>query len=82
MVFNAKTANTPHRMGDMQTVRRFAWFPHRIKDEYVWLETYETLQYYQLVQYPIVGEQQKFIDVYRWIDIADKRILPKVQIEQ
>ena len=62
----------------MRSVRHFAWFPRRVKDDIIWLETYETLQYYALIQYPVIGETQQ-LNVYEWVNIADKIILPKIE---
>jgi hypothetical protein len=81
MVFKSKIANETNRIGDTKVRRTFAWFPHQIKDEIVWLETYETLLYYTLTQYPVIGSvPPKVIDVYEWIKITD-RVLPKLSVE-
>jgi len=78
MVFKAKYAERTNNIGDTETVRHFAWLPVRIKDDIVWLETYESLMYYELVQYPIVGTQ-KAINVYRWVELM-KRVISKTTI--
>jgi hypothetical protein len=78
MVFKAKYAEENFRLGDMRTERHFAWLPIRIKDDYLWLETYETLMYYEAKQFPVFGTD-KAITVHEWVKIADKRI-PKLQI--
>lgn len=81
MVFKSKYAHEIHRIGDTRVRRTFAWIPFRIKDEIIWLETYETLYYYSLTQYPVIGSQpQKMIDIYEWIKIID-RIIPKMSFE-
>lgn len=82
MVYKAKYAQLTYRVGDTRTKRTFAWLPVRIKDDMIWLETFETLQYYTLKQYPVIGSQpEQAYNVYEWIDIASKRI-PKIVIEQ
>lgn len=80
MVFRAKYANELHRIGDTRVMRSFAWLPYRIKDDIIWLETYETLYYYTLTQYPVIASQPpKAIDIYEWIKITD-RVIPKLSI--
>lgn len=78
MVFKAKYAARTNNIGDTETVRHFAWLPVRVKDDWIWLETYESLMYYELTLYPMKGEEKAY-NVYRWIKLADRRI-PKIKI--
>lgn len=72
MVFKSRFAHESYRVGDTRVKRTFAWLPFRIGDDMVWLETYETKQYYDLREY--VTADKKAYRVYEWVNISHRII--------
>lgn len=77
MVYKSKYANETYPAGTTRIKRSFAWLPFRIASDMVWLETYETLQLYQMKQYEAISQidlQPKLYSVYEWIDLSHRII--------
>lgn len=61
--------------GDTRTKVRFAWFPHRIGDVYVWLAQYETLEAWQVTAVPVIIEAQgKVFEIGKWVKVSEKLV--------
>lgn len=69
MVYKARYANQTFHDGDTRIKRVFAWLPFRINDDFVWLETYEILQLYKTIQYPVTTNQKAYT-VNEWINLS------------
>ena len=70
MKFKIENENDPI-LGDIRTVRRFAWLPVFCKDHIVWFEDYESVQRYCFVAKKSKPDYSHFT----WLEIDRKEII-------
>lgn len=76
MVFHKKYIKETNNVGDTRVRNHFAWLPKTIGEVTVWLETYQTLEFYNVTIYTNATKQYP---VYEWVPISNRRI-PKIEI--
>lgn len=75
MRFSLPYRITEPAANETRTVRKFAWVPIRIHNNYVWLERYEECQVYIKDAYPVTIEEEKLTFVVgRWVTISKRTI--------
>lgn len=77
MVWKAKyTAETFHP-GDTRIKRTFAWLPKKVADDMVWLQYYETFQWFNVKEYivNIPGQEKpQVFKVNEWVDLSHRKL--------
>ena len=76
MIFNSKYTVKHPEHGEGRTVRRFAWRPHRIGSQVVWLGWYLVAQGFFYMDYIVNDKDAEGgkvgFRVGRWVDLSEK----------
>lgn len=63
-----KLKNKEYKIGDLKTFVKFAWFPIKIEDHIVWLESYTSM-----CERKIYMKSLTFEEVEKWVEY-DRRL--------
>ena len=67
MRWSRKIHRDPH-LGDMRTLRKFAWFPTAVHSSWVWLEYYTTTQIYREAEYTSIFDAYVSETRLEWVE--------------
>lgn len=75
MRYKSKYTKADHQHGATRLKRVFSWLPTYIGGEMVWLETYEVLQAFIIVEYNLeINKEKVYFAVSKWVDVS-KRVI-------
>lgn len=65
---------TEYQPGTLRTIRRFAYFPRRIKEWKIWLMWYDELWIYRMDQIPGIANGENKTVIKKYWDKVDERL--------